>query len=183
MINKIFWVIDETLIHTLFNEKTTQPHISFKLQNDKAAYNTIVRECAQSVIDFSREIVGAENVYILTAATHDYAFTINNRAGWGFGEHQIIARDEIARHKTSTAYGGSCVLASILAHRDNVLIDNLPWRYNTDKMDLIGIRQDRYIKIDEYYGVEFEHSYFEEYVKEAIVSAHKEKPFSEDKPL
>jgi hypothetical protein len=179
MINKLFWDIDETLIHTLFNEKTTQPHISFKLPNDTATYNTIVRDCAQSVIDFSREIVGAENVYILTAATHDYAWTINNRTGWGFGEHQIIARDEIARHKTSTAYGGSCVLAGMFAHRDNILIDNLPWRYNTDKMSLIGIRQDRYVKIEDYYGVDFEGCNFEEYVKEAIVSAHKEKAFSE----
>jgi len=174
MINKIFWDIDETLIHTLFREKITQPHITFKLQNDKTTYNTIVRDCAQSVIDFSRGIVGADNVYILTAATHDYALKINNLTGWGFGEHQIIAREEIANHKISTAYGGSAVMASTLAHRDNILIDNLPWRYNTDKMSLIGIKQDRYVKIDDYYGVEYEGGYFEKDVKEALLRAHEE---------
>lgn len=174
MINKIFFDIDETIIHTLFNQKTVQPHITFKLKNDSATYNTIIRDCAQAVIDFSRGIVGANNVYILTAATQDYASTINGLAGWNFKEHQIISRDDIAMHKYSTAYGGSAIIPSTLAHKNNILIDNLPWKYNTDKMHLIGITEDRYMKIEDYYGVEYEDVTFEEDVKAFIIAACQE---------
>ena len=80
---KIFWDIDETLIHS-------RTYIHKKLQHDIVVdvydqlFYTCVRPCSKSVVEYSRELFGAENVYILTAAAELYAQRINMLAGWNF---------------------------------------------------------------------------------------------------
>lgn len=168
MINKIFYDIDNTLIFTdLYKPK--QNHISFALENDPNTYYTIIRPCAQRLIDFARELVGKDNVYILTTSTTAYANTINEMTRWGFERDHIIAREEIARHLMPTAYGGSAYIEKEgIAHKDNVLIDNLPYRENMGKVTLIGINEDRYLKVRDYYGVNGTEDWFEEDVMEFL---------------
>ena len=169
MINKILFDIDETLIHSLLRDPK-QEHIRFILENDDNTYYTVIRPCAQKLIDFARELVGKDNVYILTTSTTDYANTINEKAEWGFERDHIIAREEIKRHLIPTAYGGSAYIEKEgIAHKDNVLIDNLPYRENMGKVTLIGITEDRYLKVNDYYGVNGrDDDYFEEEVREFL---------------
>ena len=170
MINRIYWDIDETLIHTTMRPPN-QEHIVLAL-NDGGMYYTILRPCAKRLIEFSRELVGAARVHILTTATRDYAQEVNRLAGWGFKNDDIFAREDQASHsrKFSTAYGGyhSEVDPHIYAHKDNVLIDNLPRRENQTKVNFIGIGETEdtnYLKIQDYYGVDFHDDTFEEDVK------------------
>lgn len=167
MITKIFWDIDETLIHTELHAPD-QEHVVLQL-ND-ANYYTIIRPCAKSLIEFSRELVGFDNVYILTTATTDYAREVNRLAGWEFAHNHIIAREEISNHEFGLAYGGAGVMRHKVADRNNVLIDNLPARHNAKKIDLIGITEDRYFNIRDYYGVNFPNDPFETDVKNFLLN-------------
>ena len=174
MINKVFWDIDETLIHTFLSEPK-QKHVRFALEFG-GVYYTVIRPCSKSLIEFSRELVGAENVFILTSATKDYAREVNRLAEWGFPDDHIIAREEIEDHRYSTAYGGSHTVASKHASLDNVLIDNLEPRYNGDKISYLGIWQSldtNYLKITDYYGVNFPNDTFENDVIDFLSKVHK----------
>ena len=76
MINTIHFDIDHTLIFTDLSNPE-QEHIRFTLEDDENTYYTIIRPCAQRLIDYARELVGKDNVYILTTSTTAYANTIN----------------------------------------------------------------------------------------------------------
>jgi len=180
MIDKIFWDIDETLIHTVINtffevEGTATDVYEYYLLDSMAVYRTFVRKYAKNVIDFSRELIGFNNVYILTTSTSEYANNINKLAGWNFPENQIFTRETIASHKVNTGYNDYCMptLCNI-ASRNNVLIDNLSPRYNEAKMTLIGIKQDRYLNVRDYYGVEFPSDAFEEQIKKFLTEKNNE---------
>lgn len=169
MINKIFIDLDECMLHTLLRNPE-QEHIRFTLEDDLNTYYTIIRSCAQRLIDYARKLVGKDNVYILTTSTTAYANTINEKAEWGFERDHIIAREDINRHLISTAYGGKAyVEMEGIAHKNNVLIDNLPHRENMGKITLIGINYNRYLKVRDYYGVNGkDDDYFEENVMEFL---------------
>lgn len=169
MINKIFWDIDETLIHTVMSAPN-QEHVVLSL--DDGNYYTMLRPCAKALIDFSRNLVGADNVYILTTATTDYAREVNRLAGWGFEHDHIIAREDIHNHTYSLAYAGTGVIPHKEANIKNVLIDNLPFRQNAKKVDMIGITKDRYFHINDYYGVNFPDDTFENDVREFLTEKH-----------
>lgn len=175
MIARIFFDIDETLIHTSTHDPK-QNHVKFNLEDDPCTYHTIIRPCSHALIEFARELVGKENVFILTTSTEDYANKVNELAGWGFDPANIFPREMIQKHsyKTSMMYGGggSATLAHTYANRNNVLIDNLPPRYNDAKMDLIGITDENYLKIRDYYGVDFPEDDFEETVKNFLKEKH-----------
>jgi len=173
MINKIFWDIDETLIHTLMS-RPNQEHI--QLVFDDHMYYTIVRPVSNELIKFSRNLVGKENVHILTTATRDYAEQVNALAGWGFNNADIFAREDqaAARVWVNTAYddtisdGYSTTTPHEYANPNNVLIDNLPPRQNEGKIQFIGINdtyKTNYLKIHDYYGVDFIDDSFAEDVK------------------
>jgi len=175
MINRIYWDIDETLIHTCLRPPN-QDHIVLEL-DDSSVYYTILRPCAKRLIEFSRELVGEDRVHILTTSTRDYAQKVNLLTDWGFKNEYIFPREDLANHRRSfpTAYGGyhSEVDAHIYAHKDNVLIDNLPRRENQVKIGFIGIgktEDTNYLKINDYYGVEYSDSTFEEDVKNFLIN-------------
>jgi len=177
MINRIFWDIDETLIHTVLR-KPDQDHVSFSL--DDGMYYTMIRPCSKALIDFSRELVGADRVHILTTATRNYAREVNRLAGWGFKNEDIFSREDQVGHmrRFSLAYGKSHEECDphIYAHKNNVIIDNLPPRQNFNKIEFIGIGntyQDNYLKINDYYGVEFANSNFEQEVKDFLIERNK----------
>lgn len=179
MINRIYWDIDETLIHTSMRPPN-QEHIILDL-DDGGLYYTIVRPCSKDLIQFSRDLVGEDRVHILTTATRDYALEVNRLAGWGFKPDDIFAREDQAKHRRgfSTAYSGyyTEVDPHIYAHKDNVLIDNLPRRENQTKINFIGIgktEDTNYFKIRDYYGVNFPDDTFEEDVKNFLTERHKQ---------
>lgn len=179
MINRIYWDIDETLIHTEMRPPN-QDHIVLAL-NDGGLYYTMIRPCAKRLIELSRELVGTDRVHILTTATRYYAQEVNRLAGWGFKNEDIFPREDLAqhKHKFNTAYGGYHyeVQPHPYGHKDNVLIDNLPRRENQVKIGFIGISETQdtnYLKIDDYYGVEYSDTTFEEDVKQFLTERQKQ---------
>lgn len=174
MIKRIFWDIDETLIHTLVNrEEENTKH--FILPDSAINYYTIIRPCSNDLIEFSRNLVGKENVYILTTATRDYAERVNELAEWDFPVDQIIPREDIQDYTVSVAWGYSYenqTMRHPLADKNNVLIDNLIFRHNEKKVSLIGIDRDRYLNVRDYYGVNFPDDTFEEDVKNFLTKAN-----------
>ena len=172
-INRIFFDIDETLISTSVVDPN-QDCFPFSLENDPTAYYTIVRPCAQRLIDFARSLVGKENVHILTVATRDYARKVNELAGWGFNNEDIFAREDIESHSHTIvgAYSHSSLVVDphIYAHPKNVIIDNLPKAYNSGKIGFIGIwnKPENYLQIRDYLGVNFPSCTFEADVKDFL---------------
>lgn len=175
MIRRIFWDIDETLIHTemhSFGEGYDER--AFNLPDDGFTYYTIIRPCSKNLIEFSRNLVGFDNVYILTTATRDYAREINRLAGWEFPHEQIFSREDLHEHRYSTAYGGSATAANrTVADPNNVLIDNLPCRENWNKCSFIGINdRNRYLHISDYYGVNYPDDSFPQDVQKFLTRLH-----------
>lgn len=149
MINYIFWDLDETLIHA-HNESHINYDFIICLTDggwEDETYKVKVHPAAKEIINYSRELVGDDKVFILTAAVNEYANIINAKAEFGFAPQNIIAREQtrnILRQKDST-YSNS----------DNVLIDNLTPEWNEDKMKVIGINANNYLQVRDYYGVDF----------------------------
>jgi hypothetical protein len=106
-------------------------------------------------------LVGHENVFILTTSTRPYARSVNVAGGFGFRDDQIFSREDIEKHYIHDAYVGCSH-----AHEDNVLIDNLPSRENENKIRFVGIHDmHRYIKVRDYYGVNFPDETWLAYIK------------------
>lgn len=165
MIKSIYFDNDETLSHSVYQEPN-QKHFRFTLENG-GVYYPIIRPSAKRIIDFARNLVGFENVKILTTATKDYIREINKVAEWGFLDEQLIAREEISSSLRYPTDGSSHLEASRYAHPENVLIDNLPPRENSDKISFLGIWKTyhaNYFKVSDYYGFDFPDDPFEEYV-------------------
>ena len=156
MIKRIFFDLDETLLHTIVGNHPNQECYTHK-DNSRESYFTIFRPDARDLISFARELVGKENVYILTAATRSYAHELNSAGCFDFDHDHIFAREDQDRyaHKVQLAYGSDYIYAENkdIADPENVLIDNLPERYNEGKCSFIGMRDiSRYIKVNDYYG-------------------------------
>ena len=165
MIKNIFLDIDETLIYTYtykFNEEIRNDEITLSFSDSPDLY-TYVRPCAAKVIAAARALVGSDNVYILTTSTREYAEQVNESAGWGFKNESIFTREDLRdayQHGVTTPHHK-------LADSNNVIVDNLPPRYNFTKMAYIGIDTDQYLQVRDYYGTtddETESAFYEQVV-------------------
>jgi len=170
MIKNTFFDLDNCCIFVQ-GYNPNQEHQIFEIDGDP--YFLIVRPCAKRLIEFARELVGLENVFILTTSIREYAQKVNELALFGFRNDQILAREDINAHYYPTAYGGSATIPHKLADPNNVLIDNLPPRYNESKISLIGIGPTQYFQCHDYYGVNFPEDTFEEDVKEFLINRNK----------
>jgi len=170
MINCVFWDLDETLIHSM--TQSNDGNHDFTIHLDSGAWSSVdtyyvkVRRDSKDVIDYSRKLVGHRNVLILTAATYEYAFDICNKADFGFNREQIISREQIKYFVRQQE--------SKYRNVNNVLIDNLPVYNNRDKLKVIGIERDRYLNIEDYYGVDFPDDSFKQDCIEFLNSVHRE---------
>lgn len=170
MINCVFWDLDETLIHSM--EESNNGNYDFSIHLDSGSWSSTetyyvkVRKDSKDVIDYSRKLVGHKNVFILTAATYDYALDICTKADFGFNIEQIISREQIKFFVRPQQ--------SKYRNKNNVLIDNLPVYHNRDKLRVIGIGNDRYLHIEDYYGVDSSDDTFKQDCIEFLDSVHKE---------
>ena len=151
MIKNIFLDIDETLIHSAyrkFNEDYRNDALTLSFLNMSPDVYTYVRPCAAKVIAAARALVGSDNVYILTTSTREYAKQVNEGAGWNFNNDSIFTREDLR-----DAYmNGVTIPHHTLADSNNVIVDNLPPKYNESKMAFIGIDQTRYLQVRDYFG-------------------------------
>lgn len=169
MIDCVFWDLDETLIHSMTDDNGD---FDFTVVYDQGLWSTIdtyyvkVRQGSKDVIDYSRNLVGHKNVFILTAAVYEYAFDICNKADFGFNREQIISREQIKffAKRNESKY----------KNENNVLIDNLHVLDNQDKLKVIGIKKDRYLNIEGFYGNEIPGDTFKQDCIEFLNSMNKE---------
>ena len=170
MIKRIFQDLDECILHTIVNKMPYEgeKYVEFILSEDMHTYRTLIRPCAKELFEYYNSIVGKENVYILTSATRDYAETLNRLGEFGLDNDHIYTREDIQQYSISHGYGGEGTLPMPIADKDNVLIDNLPPRYNCNKMDMMGIVTKNYHQTPEYYGSNFHEQDFLDDIKEFI---------------
>lgn len=157
MIKRIFFDLDECLLHTSVGRDPGQECFKFMLVDDHRTYYTLFRPEALPLLAHARELVGNDNVYVLTTSTRDYAHVVTDAGKFGFENDHIFTREDLDAHRWPTAYGGSTYgTCTKIADENNVLIDNLPPRENEKKSIFIGIRElDRYIQVRDYWGVNF----------------------------
>ena len=98
MIKRIFQDLDECILHTVFSTHSHETYVEFTLPNDHNVYKTFIRPCANDLFKYYNSIVGKENVYILTAATRDYAETLNKLGQFGLDTDHIFAREDISKY-------------------------------------------------------------------------------------
>lgn len=168
MIKRIFQDLDECVLHTTVNNDPDQTHVEFTLSEDSHIYRTLIRPCAKELFAYYNDLVGKENVYILTAATREYAEALNRLGEFGLDNDHIFAREDIQQYSVSFGYGGEGSSPTPIADKDNVLIDNLPPRYNCNKIDMMGIVTKNYHQTPEYYGNNLYDEYFFENIKKFL---------------
>jgi hypothetical protein len=168
MIKRIFQDLDECILHTTTNDIHGKECVEFILDNDTNTYRTVIRSCAKELFEYYNGVVGKENVYILTTATRDYAKELNRLGGFGLDEDHIFSREDIQQHRVTWGWGGEGATPLPIADKDNVLIDNLPSRYNDSKMSMMGIVTKNYYQTPEYYGNNMSEDNFLDGVKKFI---------------
>lgn len=171
MIKRIFWDNDQTLSHSM-DDDPEQECIEL-IFNCGEFYYTVIRPSAIKVLEFSRNLVGNNNVYMLTSAIRDHAEQVNEKGGFGFANDHILTREDMNKNQFNGAYGSvHCYSNPDIADDKNVLIDNLPSHYNTQKMQYIGINYTRYLKVDDYYGVNNHEKEFFDDVTNFLLQKH-----------
>ena len=144
--------MDETLLHTIVRrDKGGKGRTWIKL--DGLWHGSQERPCASELIGFCRDLAPTR---ILTTATADYARFFLNEFNFFFAHEEIITRYEyIIEHQRSGGWMDTRIETEVINHRNEpnaILIDNMFWSDNTDKMTYLGIDSSRYIKIREYLG-------------------------------
>ena len=152
MINKIFWDNDECLVsaYQVFSENERFDFdVGIKVENE--VYNLKINPYAWKMLEFSRKLVGAENVWMITTGTRDYAENVVNVCDFGFPSNQILAREDIYAMIDHIRFDPKFI--NPYKNKNNVLIDNLTPRHNEEKMSILGIDVGNYCKVPDYYGV------------------------------
>ena len=162
MINQIFFDLDNAIAYCDHDQFVNDIDYSFALED--GVYGLKINPCAWNLLNYSRNLVGEENVFMLTSSSNDYANRIDDLAQFKFGYDKIISREELSRAiwnmQFCPDYKGEHV------NPNNILIDNLYPQENKDKMKFLGISVDNYLKVDDYFGHRIEG--FEEKVIEFL---------------
>ena len=168
MIKRIFQDLDECILHTVMNDDLNQPHVEFVLSEGMHTYRSIIRPCAKKLFTYYNDLVGKDNVYILTTSTLEYAEALNRLGEFGLDYAHIFTREDMQQHKIHFGNKGEGMTKLPIADKDNVLIDNLPPRYNDYKMDMMDIVTKNYHQTPEYYGNNLNDEDFFENIKKFL---------------
>jgi len=161
MNNYIFVDLDETLIHTfqpIYGETPTKDAVEVKIAGENWLYDVVLR---QGALYFLHVLRNAGKVYMLTAATGDYAAAMNLEFGLGFTSQDIYSREDIAAGNLDpTLFGEGNVY----------LFDNLHRRENRSKIEFLREinKEVNYIQVPAFYNNT--HSPFTHKLVEDLVS-------------
>lgn len=171
-INRIFLDLDESIIHSFYISSDKQledfkdwygcfDHIDFKVGFNERII-TFLRPIAYELIHECEKLVGEEELYILTAATLDYANYINANHGLGIDINRIYARED---------WSWGDVEAFLEENSNNILIDNEDYWYHSmgsrNKRRFINLEHDNLIQIGEF-NVKFKEEHSEEREQEEL---------------
>lgn len=103
---------------------------------------TFRRPWANDLIAFCKQLVGPENVYILTAGLQDYIYWCNVKLNLGFDPNsKIFGREDIHKYQPHSKFIDTF----------NVLVDDLPYRkhlYGAGKVKFLNnLPKTQYIKV------------------------------------
>jgi|TARA_R110002110_G_scaffold148108_1_gene339102 hypothetical protein len=135
MENYLIMDMDECMIHSMGadNEKHADKLIydygehwrgeKFRIRHN-GWYVSFKRSWTDELLTFARDLLGEDNVFIMSQGVLDYVLLVNKYLELGFNPNtNIFGRDDIARYENHPRFGNSF----------NVLVDNENYEYhNTD---------------------------------------------------
>lgn len=154
--NNIFLDLDDTLAFSFYcgNEKTLNYYKELIHEDHKFVeftcggegwsegnrYLTVIRPLTFELLNYCENLVGHENLYILTLATKDYACHINRLAGFGISNDRIFSREDLH------------INAKSFKDQNNILIDNEYYEYHCEgernKVNFLhGLSKEKYVNI------------------------------------
>jgi hypothetical protein len=152
MDQKIFLDFDSTLGYTMYadSEKHADDLLYTYSENfiaDKFEmygygwHVTFRRPWANDLIKFCKQLIGSDNVYILTTGLQDYIYWCNAKLNLGFDpNNKIFGREDIHKYQPHPQFTDTF----------NVLVDDLPYRdhlYGAGKIKFLNhIPQSQYVK-------------------------------------
>lgn len=159
--NYIFVDLDETLIHTFisfYGEIPSEDAVKIKIDGEDELYETVLR---QGALYFLQLLRNTGNVYMLTAATADYAAVMNEKFGLGFNESNMYSREDIAAGQLDP---------NLFGQGNVYLYDNLPRHENRSKIVFLRniCKEVNYIQVPGFYNNDvspFTHEIIERLVK------------------
>lgn len=162
MKNIIFVDLDETLIHTFLPAWGETPAkdaqvITFVGTDGKdEEYKSSLR---QGALHFLQILRGLGDVYILTAATNDYANAMNRHFGLGFTKEQIYSREHIQSSQADLKHFGKGIV---------YLFDNLSRHENRSKIIFLrSLGEVNYVQVRAFYNNKTD-SFTHEEIKELV---------------
>lgn len=153
----IFFDLDETLVSTVYN-KPSKKRIKMPLYNNwSGKYDNYYSQLRPGALDFIEYCRRIGSIFILTAATKDYAQEHNKVFSLGFQDDNIFGRDYYSYYK-SGMFCDRVIATKVDQYPDSILIDNqdINKSFGTNtlrvKMTFLGIKEDRLVKSREYKG-------------------------------
>lgn len=153
---RIFFDLDETLIHALIVEPD-EPHHYFEWELG-FSYYVVVRPGANEIIQFARDLVGPDNVFILTRAGKEYSIKICSEL-FNIPEENVLHNN--------------LWIDSSRRDYNNFIIDDEPAIRQDSKILYLNMGKDwhdRYLQIRKFWGVLIPNSNFLEDVKRFLTS-------------
>lgn len=126
--NYIFVDLDETLIHTFLSfhgETPTKDAVKVKISEEEKPYDVVLR---QGALYFLQLLRNTGKVYMLTAATTDYAAAMNLEFHLGFTSQDMYSREDIAAGNLDV---------NLFGEGNVYLFDNLPRHENRSKIEFL----------------------------------------------
>lgn len=169
MIDKVFFDIDNTLIHTEY-EPFPDGIQDKRFTLGGHDYYVVLREGAKEVVEYAQEMVGEGNVYILTAAIRSYTERILRLFDIKIPSENIFTREDVDNQSCTTIYGGRVVYQNPIGKYTNAMIDDLPFELNPNKVAFMNFDKENYLQVRPFYGVNRLDYSFEDTVKEFLKS-------------
>ena len=171
MIKSIFFDLDGTLTYTNVYPPE-DPDLVFGEFGRELVHYAVKRPKVDDILAFTRDLVGVDEVFILTNASRYYAECVNRCCGLGFESHNIYTAEEIEKRspKIKSRIPNTC-----LADFSHILIDDMDPYWNSSKMIYLGIDKHRYLTIPPFDGTTKEDG-FEKVVMDFLTEKKGAKP-------
>lgn len=149
----IWFDLDETLVHSYFLTEAYEGIRGIKTnhtEDGKNHFYVIKRQLTDQVIDLAQRTVGRNNVFLITLGFEEYVKKMFEMCEIDIRVENIFFKERWLK-KIPTAYGGSYCLPWGGRGR-NLLIDNLEFGYNQEKVQFLNLKKNDYLQIKEYFG-------------------------------
>jgi len=131
--NCLHFDVDHTMIHSLYasSEKDADEllytygeyNYGIKYQVRGLWYVSFLRNCTKELLSFSRQLLGNDNVYMLSTGILEYITAVNQKFELEFNPNtNIYGREDIEGYFIHPKFAG----------KHNILIDDMDWYFHTE---------------------------------------------------